>query len=51
MVNKSTVPIGTGDLVTSIINEHKRPDVTFAVVSNPEFLREGSAVVDCMNPD
>ena len=51
VINKSTVPIGTGDLVTSIINEHKRPDVTFSVVSNPEFLREGSAVADCMSPD
>jgi UDPglucose 6-dehydrogenase len=51
VVNKSTVPIGTGDLVTSIINEHKRSDATFAVVSNPEFLREGSAVMDCMKPD
>jgi UDPglucose 6-dehydrogenase len=51
VVNKSTVPIGTGDLVTSIINEHKRSDVSFAVVSNPEFLREGSALADCMNPD
>ena len=51
VVNKSTVPIGTGDLVTSIINEHKRSEVTFSVVSNPEFLREGSAVVDCMAPD
>jgi len=51
VVNKSTVPIGTGDLVTSIINEHKRPDVEFSLVSNPEFLREGSALLDCMNPD
>lgn len=51
VVNKSTVPIGTGDLVTSIINEHRRGDVPFAVVSNPEFLREGSAVFDCMHPD
>jgi UDPglucose 6-dehydrogenase len=51
VVNKSTVPIGTGDLVTSIINEHKRSGATFSVVSNPEFLREGSALVDCMAPD
>ncbi len=51
VVNKSTVPIGTGDLVASIINEHRRGDVPFAVVSNPEFLREGSAVFDCMHPD
>ncbi|GAC1509750.1 MAG: UDP-glucose/GDP-mannose dehydrogenase family protein [Chloroflexota bacterium] len=51
VVNKSTVPIGTGDLVTSIINEHRQSKVPFAVVSNPEFLREGSAVADCMQPD
>jgi UDPglucose 6-dehydrogenase len=51
VINKSTVPIGTGDLVASIINEHKRADIRFSVVSNPEFLREGSALNDCMNPD
>ncbi|HEX6509854.1 MAG TPA: UDP-glucose/GDP-mannose dehydrogenase family protein [Chloroflexota bacterium] len=51
VVNKSTVPIGTGDLVMSIITEHKRPDISFAVVSNPEFLREGSALADCMSPE
>jgi len=51
VVNKSTVPIGTGDLVSSIITEHKRIDVAFSVVSNPEFLREGSALADCMTPD
>jgi UDPglucose 6-dehydrogenase len=51
VVNKSTVPIGTGDLVSAIINEHRRTDVPFSVVSNPEFLREGSALQDCMHPD
>jgi UDPglucose 6-dehydrogenase len=51
VVNKSTVPIGTGDLVTSIINEHRRADAPFTVVSNPEFLREGSALADCMHPN
>ena len=55
VVNKSTVPVGTGDWVTDII--HKRRKATggepldFKVVSNPEFLREGSAINDCMNPD
>jgi UDPglucose 6-dehydrogenase len=51
VVNKSTVPIGTGDLVANIIERHKRPDIKVAVVSNPEFLREGSAVRDCQKPD
>jgi UDPglucose 6-dehydrogenase len=52
LVSKSTVPIGTGDLVTEIVGS-ARPDtsVPFWVVSNPEFLREGSAVADFMNPD
>jgi UDPglucose 6-dehydrogenase len=51
IVNKSTVPIGTGDWVAEIVNEHRADDVDFAVVSNPEFLREGSAVRDFMQPD
>lgn len=50
VINKSTMPIGSGDLVTSIIDEVKDPDATFAVVSNPEFLREGSAVHDVFHP-
>jgi len=51
IVNKSTVPIGTGDLVTNIVERHKKSNVCIRVVSNPEFLREGSAVYDCQNPD
>jgi UDPglucose 6-dehydrogenase len=51
IVNKSTVPVGTGDWVADIIRR-KRPDgPEFAVVSNPEFLREGSAISDFLSPD
>lgn len=52
IVNKSTVPVGTGDLVRQIIDINKvRPDVEFDVVSNPEFLREGNAINDTLYPD
>src|SRR5947209_6539184 len=52
IINKSTVPVGSGDVVSRVIrNNLKRPDARFAVVSNPEFLREGSAVQDFLNPD
>ena len=51
IVNKSTVPIGTGDWVADIVRDIRGDDVPFAVVSNPEFLREGSGVFDFMNPD
>ncbi len=51
VINKSTVPVGTGDLVTEIIGEESGGDVPFCVVSNPEFLREGSAIGDSMEPD
>ncbi len=52
IVNKSTVPIGTGDWVADIVRENMPDDdIDFSVVSNPEFLREGSGVYDFMNPD
>jgi UDPglucose 6-dehydrogenase len=51
IINKSTVPIGMGDVVTQIIIKHGPKDVAFDVVSNPEFLREGSAVQDLLRPD
>ena len=50
VVTKSTVPVGTGDEVERIIQE-SRPDAEFAVVSNPEFLREGAAIADFKRPD
>jgi len=51
IINKSTVPIGMGDIVTQIIIKHGPKDVSFDVVSNPEFLREGSAVADLLRPE
>jgi UDPglucose 6-dehydrogenase len=51
IINKSTVPVGAGDFVSDIINNYRRSDVYVAVVSNPEFLREGSAIFDFQNPD
>lgn len=50
VVNKSTVPIGTGDVVSNVIRR-VNPGYDVAVVSNPEFLREGSALRDFMEPD
>lgn len=50
VVTKSTVPVGTGDEVEEIIRK-TRPDADFAVVSNPEFLREGAAIKDFKIPD
>ncbi len=51
VVNKSTVPVGSGDLVENIIRAEGAPDHLFDVVSNPEFLREGSAISDTLEPD
>jgi UDPglucose 6-dehydrogenase len=50
VITKSTVPVGTGDEVETIIRK-ARPDADFVVVSNPEFLREGSAIQDFKHPD
>ncbi len=51
VVTKSTVPIGTGKLIEDTINEVTGGECAFSVVSNPEFLREGSAIEDFMRPD
>jgi len=51
VVDKSTVPVKTGERVAQTIRRYARPGVEFDVVSNPEFLREGSAVEDLMKPD
>ncbi len=50
VINKSTVPVGTGDWVADIIRRHQPRPIPFSVVSCPEFLREGSAISDFMNP-
>ena len=50
IVTKSTVPVGTGDEIEKIIRA-RRPDAQYAVVSNPEFLREGAAIEDFKHPD
>jgi UDPglucose 6-dehydrogenase len=51
IINKSTVPVGTGDWVSDIIRENQPEPIDFWVVSNPEFLREGSAIIDFTGPD
>jgi len=51
VVNKSTLPVGSVQLVSKILAEHKSGDATFAVVCNPVFLREGAALGDVFHPD
>jgi UDPglucose 6-dehydrogenase len=51
VATKSTVPVGTGKHLASLIRAHQPKPVDFSVVSNPEFLREGSAIGDFMRPD
>ncbi|MGQ0603772.1 MAG: UDP-glucose dehydrogenase family protein [Anaerolineales bacterium] len=51
IVNKSTVPVGTGDWVADIVRAKQPKPIPFSVVSCPEFLREGSALADFMNPN
>lgn len=55
IINKSTVPVGSADRVSAevakVLERRNRRDIGFDVVSNPEFLKEGSAVADCQRPD
>ncbi len=51
VINKSTVPIGTGDWVSQLISENQPKPIKFSVVSCPEFLREGQRLRDFQNPD
>ncbi len=51
VVTKSTVPVGTGARLATLIREHQPTPTDFGIVSNPEFLREGAAISDFMRPD
>jgi UDPglucose 6-dehydrogenase len=51
LINKSTVPVGTADKVAAVVRKASGGKGTFDIVSNPEFLREGAAVKDFLNPD
>ena len=54
IVDKSTVPVGTAAKVRSAVQkqlDERKSDLTFDVISNPEFLKEGSAIADCQKPD
>ncbi|MGB9715354.1 MAG: UDP-glucose dehydrogenase family protein [Thermodesulfovibrionales bacterium] len=51
IVTKSTVPVGTGEKIKKIVSKHLNKEVDFDIVSNPEFLREGSAIEDFMRPN
>jgi UDPglucose 6-dehydrogenase len=51
IVTKSTVPVGTGEMIKELIKKNMKKEYTFSIVSNPEFLREGSAVEDFLRPN
>ena len=51
VVNKSTAPVGTGRWIKDTVRRHQKEQHRFSVCSNPEFLREGSAIEDFMRPD
>ncbi|MEK7272534.1 MAG: UDP-glucose/GDP-mannose dehydrogenase family protein, partial [Nitrospirota bacterium] len=51
IVTKSTVPVGTGERLREVIRKHQTKPINFDIVSNPEFLREGSAIEDFMRPN